>query len=289
MKSNILKLEGQEAYELIDSGEGEKLERFGEVVLRRPDPQALWLKSAPEEWDTADATYSRTGPKSGEWKAAKQLPESWTIPFGGLQMNIKLSSFKHTGLFPEQASNWSWLREVIKESGREINVLNLFGYTGGASLACAEAGAKVTHVDSSKTAITWANENAASSGLKEKPIRWILEDAYSFVNKELRRGKTYDGIIMDPPSFGHGTEGEVWKIEKQFTDFIEDCNQLLSDNPAFYLINGYAAGYSSITYANNLLAVQSKFGGEIEHGELTIEETKGKRPLPAGIFARWRK
>lgn len=288
-KNIIEKLVKSEGYELIDSGEGEKLERFGEFVLRRPDPQALWLKNDQEAWEKADAVYTRTGAKTGAWKCRKELPESWEIGFGGVKMNIKLSSFKHTGLFPEQASNWAWLTETIKKQDREIKILNLFGYTGGASIVCAKAGAKVTHVDSSRTAITWANQNTESSGLTDKPIRWILEDAYSFVQKELNRGNTYDGIIMDPPSFGHGADGEVWKIEKQFTDLVEDCANLLSENPVFYLINGYAAGYSSITYANNLLPTLEKFGGGIEHGELTIEESRGNRLLPAGIFARWKK
>lgn len=284
----ILTLTPQHDYELLDSGEGEKLERFGNIVMARPDPQALWLKAHPSAWKQAQTRYVRTGPKSGEWRNTRRLPPSWIMNVGGLKLNIRLSAFKHTGVFPEQEPNWQWLEQVIRGSARELNVLNLFGYTGGATLVCARAGAQVTHVDSSKTAITWANQNAASSGLDEKPIRWMLEDAYEFVKKEVRRGKTYDGIIMDPPSFGHGTRGEVWKIEKQFTDLIDNCNKLLSKHPLFYLVNGYAAGYSSITYANNIMPLLQRFGGNLEHGELTLEEKYGKRLLPAGIFARWR-
>ncbi len=290
--SKILILRSEKDYELIDSGEGEKLERFGKVITVRPDPQALWLKAKPELWDQADTHYVRTGPKTGEWQG-EQLPEKWVIDFADLKFEVYFSSFKHVGLFPEQKPNWEFFKAQIqkaKDAGRkDIQVLNLFGYTGGASLACAQAGASVTHVDSSKTSITSANTNAEVSGLKDKPIRWILEDAYTFVKKEIRRGKKYDGILMDPPSFGHGTKGEVWKIEKQFTDLVTDALKLLSDNPIFFTINGYAAGYSPIAYANNILSLKETFGGEIEYGELAIEETEAKRLLPAGIFARWSK
>lgn len=295
--SKILVLEPQKDYELIDSGEGEKLERLGDVVMIRPDPQALWLRAHPELWNTADVHYVRTGAKTGEWKRlsqkAKTLPESWEIEFGDLHFEVYLSSFKHIGIFPEHKPNWEWFRTQIehnKEGRKElITVLNLFGYTGGASLACAQAGAQVTHVDSSKSSVTSANRNAELSGLKDKPIRWILEDAFAFVQKELRRGKTYDAILMDPPSFGHGTKGEVWKIEKQFTDLVSDAIKLLSPQPVFFAINGYAAGYSPIAYANNIHILKERFEGEIEYGELTIQESQTKRLLPAGIFARWGK
>jgi 23S rRNA (cytosine1962-C5)-methyltransferase len=299
--SHILILEPQPDYELIDSGEGEKLERLGDVIMIRPDPQALWLKSQPDLWVKADVHYVRTGPKSGEWKRlsekSKQMSDSWMIKFGGLNFEVYISSFKHIGIFPEHKPNWDFFIEQIKNElenkknteKKEIQVLNLFGYTGGASLACAQAGAHVTHVDSSKSSITSANKNAELSGLKDKPIRWILEDAFAFVQKEVRRGKKYDGILMDPPSFGHGTKGEVWKIEKQFTDLVSDTMKLISDNPIFFAINGYAAGYSPIAYANNILNIKEKFGGQIEYGELTIQESQSKRLLPAGIFARWSK
>lgn len=276
-------------YELLDSGEGEKLERFGQVVLSRPDPQALWKKHLPEDvWKKADGYFTREERK-GEWSLKEDVPERWEIEFSGLKLWIKPTAFKHTGIFPEQSANWDWMREIIKNAGRQIEVLNLFGYTGGASLACAEAGAGVVHVDGSKSAITWANDNAALSGLSYKPIRWILDDARKFIEREIKRGRKYDGILLDPPAFGHGPNKELWKIEDHFLELIEDCKKVLSDNPLFFLINGYSAGYSAIAYENNLLDIQKKFGGEIELGELAIEELATGRLLPTGIFARWKK
>lgn len=290
MNSSILVTRAQKDYELLDSGEGEKLERFGDVVLRRPDPQALWQKNLPEEnWKNAHATFTREG-KDGSWNLKKGTPEKWTIEFSGLKLNIKPTAFKHTGLFPEQSTNWDWLKRVIANSDKkDLEVLNLFGYTGGASLVCAQAGTKVVHVDSSKAAINWGKENAELSGLADKPIRWILDDARVFVEREIKRGRKYDGILMDPPSFGHGVNNELWKIEEDFLKLVEDCKKLLTDEPRFFLINGYSAGYSAIAYQNNLLDLEKKFGGKVEIGELTLEETKSKRLLPAGIFARWEK
>ncbi|HEY4511466.1 MAG TPA: class I SAM-dependent methyltransferase [Candidatus Paceibacterota bacterium] len=298
-----------QGYELVDSGAGEKLERFGEVLLRRPDPQALWPKKLPEEvWQKAAASFTRDERK-GEWEYRGDVPKRWQIEFGGLKFWIKPTAFKHTGLFPEQLSNWNWIRSVIladvpdlSKSGaignksqypggtgiQSVEILNLFAYTGGASLAAAEAGAKVVHVDGSKAAITWAKENAEISGLADKPIRWILDDARVFVEREIKRGRKYAGIIMDPPAFGHGPEKELWKIEEHFLPLIENCKKLLADKPLFFLINGYSAGYSATAYKNNLLPLVEKFGGGIEIGELTIEETGSERLLPAGIFARWR-
>lgn len=305
-KLEILVLEKSEGYELLDSGEGEKLERWGGVITRRPDPQALWKKNQSDsEWKKADAVFTRDS-ESAKWTFKHEESEKkWQIPFEGLKFWIKPTAFKHTGLFPEQAENWKWMKEIISDAKggaeMEIEVLNLFGYTGGASLSCATAGAKVTHVDSSKSAITWANENAEASGLKEKSIRWILEDARSFVNKEIKRGRKYDGILLDPPAFGHGANDEVWKIEEDFLPFIKDCMELLSEKPLFFLINGYSAGYSAIAYENNLLPLLGKFGGKIEIGELTVKETGNTeevgnleknseaRLLPCGIFARWKK
>jgi 23S rRNA (cytosine1962-C5)-methyltransferase len=327
-------------YELLDSGRGEKLERFGKFVLSRPDPQALWQKNLSQgEWDKADGVFRRVGGdrddddsdknKAGSknvtnlksrWKMKTGMPEKWQVDFAGLRFLIEPTPFKHVGLFPEQKSNWEWMEEKIKdkkskiktENGAgEIKVLNLFGYTGGATLACAAVGASVVHVDGSKVAVTRAKENAKLSGLEDRPIRWMLDDVRDFVKRELRRGNRYDGIIMDPPSFGRGDKGQVWKIEEDFISLFDDCLRILSDNPIFFLINGYAAGYSPIAYYNNLLALQKRFGGAIEAGELTIEETKGKKPcltmpvgrqaagrqnterdgnvrsLPCGIFARW--
>ena len=310
-------------YELLDSGDGEKLERFGEVTLARPDPQALWRKLlSVTEWKKADGTFAReekggdVGGGSGGWSLKSGLPSRWRIDFSGLKFWIKPTPFKHVGLFPEQATNWDWMRKIIGEAtaaspttdrvSTEIEVLNLFGYTGGASLACAQAGAKVVHIDGSKAAIAWARENAELSGLDKKPIRWILDDARAFVKREIKRGRKYHGIILDPPSFGHGPDNEVWKIEDDFLPLIEMCFQILVDDtssvddsvgntkPLFFLVNGYAAGYSAIAYENVLRPLVSKYGGRLEKGELFVKEKisdkeKGSdgRSLPCGIFARW--
>ncbi len=280
-------------YELLDSGDGEKLERYGKYVVARPDPQALWEKSLPEaEWKKADAVFSRDDKNTG-WTFKNNLPERWQIALGGLQFWIKPTSFKHTGIFPEQLPNWEWMRGIIKEQGtknkEQARVLNLFGYTGGASLACADAGAEVCHVDGSKVAISWARENAEISGLSEKPIRWILDDAFAFVKREVKRGKKYDGIIMDPPAFGHGPKREMWKIEEHFLPFLKTCFELLSSEPLFFLINGYASGYSALAYQNNLHSLVAKYAGKVEVGELTIGQKSSNVVLPAGIFARWYK
>jgi 23S rRNA (cytosine1962-C5)-methyltransferase len=284
----------QKDYELLDSGDGKKLERYGAYVLFRPDPQALWKPIKPySEWNKADAVFIRKG-KEVEWKTKKMLPDAWNISFGDLKFEIRPTTFKHTGLFPEQLENWKWMGEIVAraarasdDTARRPKVLNLFGYTGGASLACAKAGAEVCHVDGSKMASAWARKNQELSGLAEKPIRWILDDAVAFLKREVKRGNRYDGILLDPPAFGHGPKGEVWKIEENFDELISLCKSVLSDKPLFFLVNGYASGYSPIAYKNNLLSLTEKFGGEIEIGELAIEESKTKRLLPCGIFARW--
>ncbi|MBU3896135.1 class I SAM-dependent methyltransferase [Patescibacteria group bacterium] len=257
-------------YELLDSGQGEKLERYGDVILSRPDPQALWGKRNPELWKKAKAVFKTN------WAPSVLSP--WQIELSGLKFVIKLAAFKHTGVFPEQIPNWKWIEERKAEA-----VLNLFGYTGGATLAAAKSGAKVVHVDSSKTAIAWARENASASGLAEKPVRWILDDALAFVKREIKRGNKYDGIVLDPPAFGRGAKGEVWKIERDLPKLLELCFQLLSDNPSFFLLNGYATGYSAIGYQNCIESQASK--GVVESGELAIQEASG-RLLPAGIFSR---
>lgn len=287
-------------YELLDSGEGQKLERFGSFTVSRPDPQALWSKNLGQgDWQKADAVFIQQG-KSGHWRQDKKVPKSWDISLEDLRFSIKLSAFKHTGLFPEQQENWKWIKETVKNAGtsREISVINLFGYTGGASLAVASAGAKVCHVDGSKVSINSAKENTKLSGLDSKPIRWILDDAMAFVKREVRRGNTYDAIIMDPPAYGRGPKKELWQIEDHFPELIKECKKILSKNPLFVLINGYASGYSAIAYKNNLEELVfggngrqntgERFVGEIEAGELTLEESKSGRLLPAGIFARWR-
>ena len=274
-------------YELIDSGDGEKLERFGQYILRRPDPQALWNKGLDEKtWKSADALFSRDK-DNAKWRLKDGMNKEWQIKMSNLTFIIKPTAFKHTGLFPEQESNWEWLQEKIKTENRSIKVLNLFGYTGGATLAAASARAEVVHVDGSKSAINWGKENQKASSLESAKIRWIEDDARKFVQREIKRGNKYDVIIMDPPAFGHGANNEVWKIEEDFVCLVELCFQVLSDRPLLFLINGYSAGYSALTYQNNLLYLITKYGGQIEKGELTIEEVKGKRLLPAGIFARW--
>lgn len=286
MNTKILIQEPTSGYEMLDSGDGEKLEKFGKYVVSRPDPQALWPKKLSEkEWQKAHAYFSRDSEKAG-WKFREKIPERWQMDFANLKFWIRPSSFKHTGIFPEQAQNWDWMSKLIKKEKREINVLNLFGYTGGASLACAAAGASVCHVDGSKVAIGWGRDNVELSGLKDKPIRWILDDAVAFVKREVKRGRKYDGILLDPPAFGHGPNKELWKIENHLLDLLTLCQKVLSDQPLFFLINGYAAGYSAIAYKNNLDWIMQKFSGDIEVGELTISDKDG-RLLPCGIFARW--
>ena len=289
----IEKLKKQKDYELLDSGEGEKLERYGQYIFCRPDPEALWNKNGEEKiWDKADFKFIREGTKT-KWIAKNGTPKDWVIEFGGFNFSIKPTSFKHVGLFPEQLSNWEWMEKVIEKNKKNYNkpiqIINLFAYTGGATLACAKAGAEVCHVDGSKSAVVWARENAELSGLSDKPIRWMIEDVITFLKREIKRGRKYDAIIMDPPSFGHGPKDELWKIEESFFELMKLCGEILSDEPIFVLINGYTAGYSAITYENNLKDLMKKYGGKIESGELTIEESNSDRLLPCGIFARWSK
>lgn len=290
--SHILSTAPSEGYELLDSGDGEKLERFGSHILSRPDPQALWRRKLDAaEWKKADAHFARDG-AGAEWIFRAKLPDRWAIDFAGLKFWIKPTSFKHTGLFPEQAANWSWMGDAIraeikKRPGADVEVLNLFGYTGGATLACAQAGAKVVHIDGSKAAMAWARDNAELSGLADRPIRWIIEDARIFVEREIRRGRSYDGIVLDPPAFGHGPDSELWKIEEHFLPLIEECLQLLKPDPLFFIVNGYSAGYSAVAYRNALEPLAAVHGGSIEIGELALAEKSG-RLLPCGIFARWR-
>lgn len=276
-------------YELLDSGEGERLERWGNIILSRPDPGALYPKRHRREWEKANASYIREGEK-GSWHVHTTLPTEWPIRFCDFSFMIRPTSFKHTGLFPEQKLQWQFISERIKNAGREVSILNLFAYTGGSSLAALKAGARVTHVDASKKAVLWAKENAALSGLSEKPTRWIIDDALTFLKREVKRGNRYEGIILDPPSFGHGPNDELWKIERDFLPLMDLVNLLLSDTPLFVLLNGYAEGYSPLAFAHNLIPIQKKYGGTIEHGEHTILESgPGGRLLPSGIFARWKK
>jgi 23S rRNA (cytosine1962-C5)-methyltransferase len=291
MEPKILKTKSSIDYELIDSGDEEKLERYGRYILRRPDPQALWKKSLLElEWKNADAIFDAD---RKVWKKKNEsMQNEWQINFDDLKFNIKPTAFKHTGIFPEQESNWDFIKSKVKSqkskgNSEPIKVLNLFGYTGGATMAALSAGAEVTHVDGSKSAITWAKENAELSGLINKPVRWIIDDARKFVTREIKRSGKYDGIIMDPPSFGRGGKGEIWKIETDFIKLLEECSKILSDKPLFFIINGYAAGYSSSAYYNALEPIMKKYSGNFEIGELSIEESKSGRILPCGIFVRW--
>jgi len=293
MNLEILTTEAQADYELLDSGEGMKLERFGKMVLARPDPQALWPKRLSEkEWAGADGIFDTTERRwkfKGSASGSKSgTPLSWPIEFAGLKFIIRPSAFKHVGIFPEQKPNWQWMSEKIQSAGRKVSVLNLFGYTGGATLTAAAAGAEVAHLDASKAAIGWARENAALSGLNDKPVRWILDDARIFVKREIKRGRHYDGIILDPPAFGRGPKGEVWKIEDDFLELLDLCRQALTPAPLFFLVNGYASGYSALGYANALSSLfAGVFEGAVEAGELAIAESGAdSRLLPAGIFAR---
>lgn len=296
MELEVLITEPEKDYELLDSGDGEKLERYGAFVVSRPDPQALWKKTLSDgEWKKAQAIFDRTTEKAG-WKIAHEVPSRWSISFSGLKFWIRPTSFKHTGLFPEQSQNWKWIQNIIttppaapllSKEGKKIKVLNLFGYTGGATLAALAAGAEVVHVDGSKVALQWAKDNAELSGLHDKPVRWLLDDAFAFVEREIRRGNVYDAIMMDPPSFGHGPKGEVWKIEQKFIPFLEACKKLLTPNPLFIIINGYSSGYSAIAYENALKDMMKEYSGTTTCGELTIREKSSQKLLPSGIFARW--
>ena len=274
-------------YEILDMANGEKLERWGNVVLIRPDPQIIWKnKSFPEKWNKANARYNRSSSGGGAWKYNSKVPENWQIKYKDLVFNIKPMGFKHTGLFPEQAVNWDWMISKIQNAKREIKVLNLFAYTGGATVACSYAGASVCHVDSSKGMTTWAKENIVSSGLKDRPVRFIVDDVVKFVNREIRRGNKYDGIIMDPPSYGRGTNGEVWKFEDNISDLVELCSKVLSDKPLFFLINSYTTGISS-TVLENILRLNIKKDGKFSHGEIGLPMTNSKLILPCGIYGKW--
>ncbi len=276
-------------YELIDTGGGEKLERWGSIVLRRPDPQIIWpLPKETGVWRGADARYHRSSSGGGSWEYRKDIPERWTISYRGLSFHIKPTGFKHTGLFPEQAVNWSWMMDKIRSAGRPIRVLNLFAYTGGASVACASAGAEVCHVDASKGVVQWAKENLQLSGLGDRPVRFITDDVFKFVQREQRRGSKYDAIIMDPPSYGRGPNGETWKLETNLYPFVETCMSILTDKPLFFLINSYTTGISA-TVLHNVLALSlgRTHGGTITCGEIGLPITASKLTLPCGILGRW--
>lgn len=276
-------------YELIDSAGGEKLERWGKYILRRPDPQAVWTDKSGGMWDKAAAVYHRSNSGGGHWEYISRLPERWQICYNSLTFNIKPMSFKHTGLFPEQAANWDWFGELIRTSQRPVRVLNLFAYTGGATVAALAAGAAVTHVDAAKGMVAWAKENVNSSGYTDAQIRYIVDDVIKFVAREQRRGKTYDAVIMDPPSYGRGPSGEVWKIENELYPLVCECVKILSDKPLFFLINSYTTGLSASVLENILsLTVKKKFGGRVTADEVGIPmSAKSGLCLPCGISGRW--
>ncbi len=274
-------------YEVIDCTDGEKLERWGDYLLVRPDPQVIWTTPKKHRgWKKMNGHYHRSTKGGGEWEFF-DLPEQWSISYGKLSFNLKPFSFKHTGLFPEQAANWDWFSKLIRESGRPIKVLNLFAYTGGATLAAAAAGASVTHVDASKGMVGWAKENAVSSGLGDAPIRWIVDDCVKFVEREIRRGNHYDAIIMDPPSYGRGPKGEIWKIETSIYPLIELCSQLMSDNPLFFLINSYTTGLQPAVL-NYMIstAILPKTGGKVMADEIGLPVSGNGLVLPCGASGR---
>ncbi len=276
-------------YKIIDMANGQKLEKWGDIILSRPDPQIIWNnKSFPEKWGQAHATYNRSKTGGGSWEYNRKIPESWQIKYKDLTFNIKPMGFKHTGLFPEQAVNWDWMINKIKSENREIKVLNLFAYTGGATVACLSAGASVCHVDSSKGMVSWAKENVISSNLGDKKVRYIVDDVVKFVNREIRRENTYDAIIMDPPSYGRGAKGEVWQFENNIYDLVELCTKVLSKNPLFFLINSYTTGISSTVLENILkLTVSKKYNGKTEAGEIGLPMENSNLILPCGIYGRW--
>lgn len=276
-------------YELIDTGNGDKLERWGDVILRRPDPQIIWpIENETGDWKNVHGHYHRSSSGGGNWDMKKALPDKWTISYRHLKFYIKPTNFKHTGLFPEQAANWSWMMDKIQNAGRPISVLNLFAYTGGATVAAASAGASVVHVDAAKGMVQWAKENLQLSGLGDRPVRFITDDVFKFVQREQRRGNRYDAIIMDPPSYGRGPGGEMWKLEQSLYPFLESCMEILSDNPLFFLINSYTTGLSPSVLHNMLsMTVKRKYGGTISADELGLPITRSGLNLPCGILGRW--
>lgn len=275
-------------YELIDSGDREKLERFGEYLFVRPEPKALWRKALSQaDWSKADAVYERHSTGGGQWLFHKEVPSSWVINWRHLCFLIKPTGFKHMGIFPEQAVLWSWIHDKVKASEQPINVLNLFAYTGGSTLAALAAGAKVTHVDASKDSVNWAHENVKLSGLEGKPVRWIVDDVIKYIKREVRRGVKYDAIIMDPPQFGRGANGQVWKIEEDLPNLLALCQEVLSDMPLFFIINAYGVDFTSVVLSNLLTQTMSKYKGTIDAGELVLKQQSNNLLLSTGIYGRW--
>lgn len=276
-------------YELLDASDGERLERWGEVILIRPDPQIIW--KTPREhpmWKRAHARYLRSNTGGGRWEEYRKVPDMWKIKYHELTFQLKTMGFKHTGIFPEQAVNWDFVMRKIRDAKRPVKVLNLFGYTGAATLVCASAGAEVCHVDASKGMVAWAKENAAASGLSDKPVRWLVDDCVKFVQREQRRGNTYDGIIMDPPSYGRGPGGEVWKLEEQLYPLVQLCVPLLSKNALFFILNSYTTGLSPSVMVYLLATLlKEEFGGSVSADEIGLPVTQSGLVLPCGNTAIW--
>lgn len=275
-------------YQLLDSGRGSKLERVGPFVLVRPSPQAVWSPSLPDgRWQAADAVYIRSSSGGGKWKFNRPIPEKWAIEWNGCSFYIKATGFGHLGLFPEQQESWQWIRDRVKKEKKGMQVLNLFAYTGGSTLAAAAAGAEVCHVDASKGVVEWARENAALSGLGDRPVRWIVDDVKKFIIKEIRRGRKYEGIILDPPSFGRGSKGEVWKIEEDLPKLLMQCRELLTGDPSFILLSCHSPGFTPLVLQNLVAEVTGGTKGRIYGSEMSIPESESGRLLPSGSYARW--
>lgn len=275
-------------YELLDTGNGMKLERWKDIVLLRPDPQVIWDYSRPLNKKNIHAVYTRSSSGGGAWDFYKKVPDKWQISWKDLTFNVRPMGFKHTGLFPEQAVNWDWMRNLISSAKREINVLNLFGYTGGATVACASAGAKVCHVDAAKNMVAIGKENLASSGLADRPVRWIVDDCLKFVQREIRRGNKYDGIILDPPSYGRGPGGELWHLEEMLYPFMQDLVKIMSDEPLFLLLNSYTTGLQPLVLRNVIeKTVAQKFGGKVYAEEVGLRQADSNVILPCGASGRW--
>jgi len=275
-------------YELLDSGDGAKLERFGKYTLVRPDKGIFWRRALPaERWEDVDAIFQQPESGEGHWTQRRPVADRWLMHYGALAFWARLTPFRHTGVFPEQAPQWDWIDKQVRGAGQPVNVLNLFAYTGIATLAAAAAGAHVTHVDASRPTLAWARENAIAAGLRDRPIRWILDDAVKYVRRESRRGRRYDGIIMDPPVFGRGPKGEIWRFGKSLPLLLDACRGILSERPLFILVTAYAIEESSLLLFNLLTEWMKSNGGHITVGELVLQDTAAYRPLSAAIYARW--
>jgi 23S rRNA (cytosine1962-C5)-methyltransferase len=283
----LLIAEDWKEFKLLDVGGNEKIEQWGKYILRRPDPQAIWDKQTKDTWKNYDGYYKRSVTGGGEWSVSK-FPEQWTINYKDLKFYVRPTGFKHTGLFPEQAVNWDFMMDKIKQANRPISVLNLFAYTGAATVACAKAGAEVCHVDAAKGVVTWAKDNLQLSNLEDQPVRFIVDDVIKFVEREIRRGRKYDAIIMDPPVYGRGTTHEVWKIEEKLVELIKLTLQVLSDQPLFYIINSYTSAFSSLVLHNIMETTVNKLHpGRLQSGELGLKASETGYVLPCGIYSRW--